>query len=54
MTERQQRRLTGIFLLMAHVHAGEEFMPLVPMLAGHPNFLADVEARSAGNGILVS
>ena len=45
MTARQRRRLTAIFLLMAYVHAGDEFMPLVPMLAGHPNFLADVKAN---------
>ena len=31
--------------MMAYVHAGDEFMPLVPMLAGHPNFLADVKAN---------
>lgn len=45
MTERQRRRLTAIFLLMAYVHAGEEFLPLVPMLAGHPNYVADVKAN---------
>jgi hypothetical protein len=44
MTERQRRRVTGMFLLLAHVLGGDEFMPLVNMLSGHPNFLADVKA----------
>jgi hypothetical protein len=44
MTPRQRQRLTAMYLFMAYVHAGEEFMPLVPMLSGHPNFLADVKA----------
>jgi hypothetical protein len=52
MTDRQRRRLTAIFLLMAYVHAGDEFMPLVPMLAGHPNFLADVKANPPAMGYL--
>ena len=29
--------------IVAYVHAGDDFMPLVPMLGGHPNFLADVK-----------
>ncbi len=44
LTDRQRRRLTAMFLLLAHVHAGDEFMPVVGMLAGHPNFLADVKS----------
>lgn len=44
MTERQRRRLTAIFLFLAHIQAGDEFMPIVTMLSGHPNFLADVKA----------
>ena len=44
MTERQRRRLTGMLLLLAHVHSADEFMPVVGMLSGHPNFLADVKA----------
>lgn len=44
MTERQRRRLTALLLLLAHVQGGDEFMPLVNLLSGHPNFLADVRA----------
>ena len=44
LTERQRRRLTAMFLFLAHVHHDDEFMPLVNMLSGHPNFLADVKA----------
>ena len=43
MTARQRTRLTAMYLFMAYVHAGDDFMPLVPMLSGHPNFLADVK-----------
>jgi hypothetical protein len=43
MSEKQRRRVTAMYLFMAYVHAGEDFMPLVPMLSGHPNFLADVK-----------
>lgn len=52
MTERQRRRLTAIYLFMAYVHAGDDFMPLVPMLSGHPNFLADVKAVPAAMSFL--
>ena len=52
MTERQRRRLTAMYLFMAYIHAGEEFMPLVPMLSGHPNFLADVKAVPAAMSFL--
>lgn len=44
LTDRQRKRLTAMFLLMAYVTSGEEFMPLIPMVSGHPNFLADVKA----------
>ena len=44
MNARQRVRLTAMFLLMAYVNAGEDFMPLVPMLSGHPNFLGDVKS----------
>ncbi|HEV2323104.1 MAG TPA: hypothetical protein VGS10_04030 [Terracidiphilus sp.] len=47
MNERQWKRLTAMYLLMAYVHAGDDFMPMVPMLSGHPNFLADVKAVPA-------
>ena len=44
LSEPQRRRVTALFLFLAYVHAGEEFMPVSLMLAGHPNFLADVKA----------
>ena len=44
LDERQRRRTTAMLLFLAYVHAGEEFMPVALMLAGHPNFLADVKA----------
>lgn len=44
MTVRQRTRLTAMFLFMSYVHAGEDYMPLIPMLSGHPNFLSDVKA----------
>ena len=44
LTEADRSRLTAILLFLGYVHAGDEFMPLVNMLAGHPNFLADVKA----------
>ncbi len=44
MTEPQRKRLTAMYLLMAYVHASEDYMPLKNMLAGHPNFLADVKS----------
>ena len=44
LTDRQRRRITAMFLLLAHVQGGDEFMPIVHLLSGHPNFLADVKA----------
>ncbi len=44
LTDRQRRRLTAMFLVLAHVQGGDEFMPIVNLLSGHPNFLADVKA----------
>ncbi len=44
LTDRQRRRLTAQFLVLAHVLGGDEFMPIVNLLSGHPNFLADVKA----------
>jgi hypothetical protein len=52
MTERQRKRLTAIYLLVAYIHAGDDFMPMVPMLSGHPNFLADVKATPAAMAFL--
>jgi hypothetical protein len=43
MTAQQRRQLTAMYLLMAYVCAGDDFFPIVPMLSGHPNFLADVK-----------
>jgi hypothetical protein len=47
MDDRQRRRLTAMFLFLAYVHMGDHYMPVVPMLAGHPNFLADVKSALA-------
>ncbi len=44
LTESQRRRITAAFLLLANVLGGDEFMPIVNLLSGHPNFLADVKA----------
>ena len=44
MSERQRTRLTAMYLFIAYVLASDEFMPVVLMLAGHPNYLADVKA----------
>ena len=52
MTERQRRRMTAMYLFIAYVHAGDDFMPLVPMLSGHPNFLADVKATPGAMAFL--
>ncbi|HZL28675.1 MAG TPA: hypothetical protein VFC39_19275 [Acidobacteriaceae bacterium] len=43
MNERQRARLTAMYLFLAYVQGGDEFMPVVPMLSGHPNYLADVK-----------
>jgi hypothetical protein len=40
----QRRRMDAIFLLIGYVHAGEDYMPMQHMLAGHPNFLSDVKS----------
>jgi hypothetical protein len=47
LTPRQRERLTAAFLLMAYTHAGEDYMPMRPMLSGHPNFLSDVKSVPA-------
>jgi hypothetical protein len=52
MTERQRKRLTAVYLFIAYIHAGEEYMPMVPMFSGHPNFLADVKSVPASIGFL--
>jgi hypothetical protein len=52
MDARQRKRVTAILLLMAYIHAGEAYMPMVQMLSGHPNFLADVKSLPAAMGCL--
>ncbi len=52
MTDRQRTRLTAIFLLMAYVLGSDELIPMVPMLGGHPNFLADVKFASPAMSFL--
>ena len=52
MNERQRKRVTAVLLLMAYIHAGEAYMPMVQMLSGHPNFLADVKSLPAAMGCL--
>ena len=47
MTEAQRKRLTATYLFIAYIHAGEEYMPMIPMFSGHPNFLADVKSVPA-------
>jgi len=47
MTPAQRRRITGLYLLMAYMHASEDYMPMKHMLAGHPNFLSDVKGVPA-------
>jgi hypothetical protein len=37
---------------MAYVHAGEDYMPMQRMLAGHPNFLSDVKSTPCGMAFL--
>ncbi|MES2393654.1 MAG: hypothetical protein V4555_18595 [Acidobacteriota bacterium] len=43
MTPEQRARLTAAFLLIAYIHAGDEYLPLTPMLGGHPNYMSDVK-----------
>lgn len=52
LNERQRRRLTAAYLLMAYTHAGEDYMPMRPMLSGHPNFLSDVKSVPASMSFL--
>lgn len=42
MTDAQYKRLRAASAFMAYVHMDENVMPVRRMLAGHPNFLADV------------
>jgi len=52
MNDRQRTRLTAMLLLMAYVLGSDDLMPVVPMLGGHPNFLADVKAAAPAMSFL--
>ena len=52
MTLAQRKKLTAHFLMQAYVCAGEDFMPMIPMLSGHPNFLSDVKSTPTGMSFL--
>ncbi|MGG1555176.1 hypothetical protein [Paenibacillus ferrarius] len=47
MTPDQFDRLKAAWAFMAYAHNEESFMPVVKMLAGHPNFLVDVRSVPA-------
>jgi hypothetical protein len=47
MTPGQFDRLKAVWAFMAYAHNEECFMPVVNMLAGHPNFLVDVRSVPA-------
>ncbi|MGG1516382.1 hypothetical protein ABE504_13265 [Paenibacillus oryzisoli] len=47
MTPDQFNRLKAAWAFMAYAHNEESFMPVVKMLAGHPNFLVDVRSVPA-------
>ena len=47
MDARQRRRITAAYLMMAYIHADEDYMPMKTMLSGHPNFLSDVKGVPA-------
>lgn len=48
----QRERIDAILLLLAYLHAGEDYMPMKHMLAGHPNFLSDVKSTPCGMSFL--
>jgi hypothetical protein len=52
MSEPQRRRITAHLLIQAYVCAGEDYMPMIPMLSGHPNFLSDVKSVPVGMAFL--
>lgn len=47
LTVEQRRRCTALFLISAYMAVAEDYMPMLTMLSGHPNFLADVKAVPA-------
>lgn len=48
----ERRNIDAILLLLGYVHAGEDYMPMQRMLAGHPNFLSDVKSTPCGIAFL--
>jgi hypothetical protein len=52
LTQTQRAHIEGILLLLAYVHAGEDYMPMQRMLSGHPNFLSDVKSTPCGMAYL--
>ena len=43
LTPDQRQRITAMLLFSAYLCADEDLMPIKNMLAGHPNFLADIK-----------
>ena len=43
MSPEQRKKIEAMYLFIAYLDAGEEVMPMQTMLAGHPNFLADIK-----------
>jgi len=52
LNQSQRECVEAIMLLLAYVHAGEDYMPMQRMLAGHPNFLSDVKSTPCGMAFL--
>jgi len=48
----ERHNIDAILLLLGYVHAGEDYMPMQRMLAGHPNFLSDVKSTPSGMAFL--
>jgi hypothetical protein len=47
LSDAQKERISAWYLMLAYVAAGEDWMPMQTMLAGHPNFLSDVKTVPA-------
>jgi hypothetical protein len=47
-----RRKMAAMTLMMIYIHASEGYMPMGPMLSGHPNFLAEVESTMGGLAFL--
>jgi hypothetical protein len=52
LTQKQREQVDAVFLTLSYVHAGEDYMPMRHMLAGHPNFLSDVKSVPGGFAFL--